>query len=72
MAATKDLLGELHSAIAADLLARIQSGGATAAELSTAIKFLKDNNIEAIAEQNEGLSALLKALPDFDEDAIYN
>lgn len=72
MAASKDILGELHSAVAADLLTRIKSGQATAGELSTAIKFLKDNNIEAIAENNDGLSALLKALPDFDEDAIYN
>ena len=37
MPAQKELLGDLHSAIAADLLQRVQSGEATSAELSTAI-----------------------------------
>ena len=72
MTASKDIMEALHTSVATGLLERIQTGEATAAEFSAAIKFLKDNNIEAIAEQNEGLSALLKALPDFDEDAIYN
>ena len=35
-------LQELHSALASDLLARIQSGEATAQELSVAVKFLKE------------------------------
>ena len=72
MSASKELLGNLHSAIAADLLTRIQSGEASAAELSTAIRFLKDNNIEAIASENEGLTALMEALPDFDSEEYYN
>lgn len=71
MSATKELLGELHSAIAAELLGRIQSGEASAAELSTAIRFLKDNNIEAIGSENEGLTELMKALPDFDSEEYY-
>lgn len=71
MSASKDLLGELHSAIASELLMRIQSGEASAAELSTAIRFLKDNNIEAVATENDGLTALMKALPDFDSDEYY-
>ena len=72
MSASKELLGNLHAAIAADLLTRIQSGEASAAELSTAIRFLKDNNIEAIASENEGLTALMEALPDFDSEEYYN
>lgn len=72
MSASKDFLGELHAAVAKDLLARIESGQASAAELSTAIKFLKDNNIEAIPTENDGLTALMKALPDFDEESLYN
>jgi len=72
MPAQKELLGDLHSAIAADLLQRVQSGEATSAELSTAIRFLKDNNIEAIASENEGLTALMKALPDFDTEEYYS
>jgi succinylglutamate desuccinylase len=71
MSASKDLLGDLHSAIAAELLQRVQSGEASAAELSTAIRFLKDNNIEAIASENDGLTELMKALPDFDSDDYY-
>jgi len=72
MSASKELLGNLHSAIASDLLTRIQSGEATAAELSTAIRFLKDNNIEAIAADNEGLTALMNSLPDFESEEYYN
>jgi hypothetical protein len=72
MSASKELLGNLHAAIASDLLSRIQSGEASAAELSTAIRFLKDNNIEAIASENEGLTALMEALPDFDSEEYYN
>ena len=72
MSASKELLGNLHSAIASDLLTRIQSGEASAAELSTAIRFLKDNNIEAIAADNEGLTALMQALPDFENEEYFN
>ena len=72
MSASKELLGNLHSAIASDLLTRIQGGEASAAELSTAIRFLKDNNIEAIASDNEGLTALMQALPDFDNEEYFN
>lgn len=72
MSASKKLLGNLHAAIAADLLSRIQSGEASAAELTTAIRFLKDNNIEAIGSENEGLTALMEALPDFGSEEYYN
>lgn len=72
MSASKEILGDLHSAIAAELLQRVQTGEASAAELSTAIRFLKDNNIEAIGSENEGLTALMKALPDFDSEEYYN
>jgi len=72
MSASKELLGDLHAAIAADLLQRIQSGEATAAELSTAIRFLKDNNIEAVASENEGLTALMNSLPDFGTEEYFN
>lgn len=72
MSASKDFLGDLHAAVAQELLTRVQSGQASAAELSNAIKFLKDNNIEAIAAQNDGLTALMKALPEFDDESLYN
>ena len=44
--ASDALLGELHDAIARDLLNKVKSGEATAQELSAAIKFLKDNGIQ--------------------------
>ena len=46
--ATKDALESLHGIIASELTERIQSGEATAAEFTAAIKFLKDNDIARI------------------------
>jgi hypothetical protein len=40
-----DLLYQLHGLVLNDLIDKIQSGEATSADLSTAIKFLKDNNV---------------------------
>ena len=71
MSAPKDLLGKLHEAVTAELLERVQSGQASAAELSTSIRFLKDNNIEAIASENDGLTELMKALPDFGSEEYF-
>lgn len=72
MAAQKETLEALHEAVAQDLIRRVKSGEASAAELSTAVRFLKDNNIEAIASENDGLSELIKNLPDFSlEDHIH-
>ncbi len=62
------ILSELHEAVADDLLVRIQSGTATAAELTAAIKFLKDNNItipapEVDEEEESAIESLAKYLP---------
>lgn len=65
MAATEELLGMLHEAVASDLLQKVQSGEATAQELSAAIKFLKDNNVEALAVEDSPLNKLAKSLPEF-------
>lgn len=72
--ASEELLGQLHEAVAKDLLRKVKSGEATAQELSAAIKFLKDNGIEAVREQGDTLDKLAHALPDFkdDEDYTYN
>lgn len=64
--ATEDTLGNLHGLIAEKLIEKIKDGKATTADFNTAIKFLKDNNIEA-GEDNEGLSTLKDILPDLDE-----
>ena len=63
-----DLMVNMHKALAGELLARIQSGEATAAELSAAIKFLKDNGIDVNAQQSEPMMNLAKILP-FDPEA---
>lgn len=68
MAATEKLLGLLHDAVAQDLITKVQSGEATAAELSAAIKFLKDNGIEALPTENSKLDRLSKSLPEFTDD----
>lgn len=62
MAATSDLLGELHELVATALLGRIKSGEATAAEFAQAIKLLKDNNITAIPTSDNGLGQLVGSL----------
>ena len=39
----KQLMDTLHDEVTKQLLMRVQSGEATASELSVAVKFLKDN-----------------------------
>lgn len=68
MAAKEETLGMLHEAIALDLLTRIKSGEATAQELNAAIKFLKDNGIEALPAKGSPLNDLAQSFPDFDTD----
>ena len=63
------ILHDLHSALAQDLLLRIQSGEATAQELSVAAKFLKDNHIEAIPTPDNDLGKLMAHAPVFDAEA---
>jgi hypothetical protein len=67
--ATNDALAVLHSAIAQTLTERIVSGEASAADISNAIKFLKDNGIEADPEVNTDVQSLAHQFPSFDDDA---
>lgn len=64
MAAPKEILEALHEAVGRELLERIRSGQATASEFGQAIKFLKDNGIEAIPTANNALGELEGALKD--------
>jgi len=68
MAATEELLGALHEAVASDLLKKIESGLATPAEISTAVKMLKDNGIEAIPTPDTKLGKMAQSLPDFNTE----
>lgn len=68
-AAPSELMELLHNKVAQELLERIQRGEATAADISNAIKFLKDNGIEARADRNPALNSLARQFPVFDQDA---
>jgi len=64
-----DLLKELHDGVTKELLARVRSGEATSAELSVAVKFLKDNGASNdIITAESPMASLLTALP-FEEAA---
>lgn len=68
--ASEDLLASLHDKVAKELLERINAGEASTADLNAAIKFLKDNGIEATKEQSDALMNLAGKLPSFEsEDA---
>jgi len=60
----KQLMDTLHDAVTKDLLMRVQSGEATASELSVAVKFLKDNgaSLDAIMAESP-MGNLLEGLP---------
>ena len=66
--ASFDLLEALHHAVATELLTKVQSGEATAAEISAAIKFLKDNGVEALPTGDNQVGRLFEALPFDDTD----
>ncbi len=60
----KQLMDTLHDAVTKELLLRVQSGEATASELSVAVKFLKDNGASLdIITAESPMASLLKELP---------
>ncbi len=60
----KELMDTLHDAVTKELLMRVQSGEATASELSVAVKFLKDNgaSLDVITAESP-MANLLQNLP---------
>lgn len=54
---------ELHEVLARELLNRIKSGEEKASILNVARQFLKDNSIEAIAEEGSAIKELIEELP---------
>jgi hypothetical protein len=58
------LMDVLHEVVTKELLARVQSGEATASELSVAVKFLKDNgaSLDVITAESP-MAGLLESLP---------
>lgn len=70
-AASKDLMEQLHALVATQLTARINGGEATAADFSNAIKFLKDNGIEAVLGKGGPIDGLARQFPTFSDDDEY-
>ena len=63
MLVSDKMLAQLHETLAKELLARVQTGEATAAELTAASKFLKDNGIDASVQHSQPMQDLAKVLP---------
>lgn len=61
----QQMLAELHHGVAETLLEKIRSRSITPPELNAAIKFLKDNGIEAIPTPETPLGELANEIPDF-------
>ena len=59
----KETLDELHRTLAEQLLARVRAGTATAADLSVARQFLKDNSIDGTPRDGDPLADLAKSVP---------
>ena len=70
--ASEDVLSELHSLVAQALIEKIKSGDATSADYNAAIKFLKDNSISCIGEQNDDMKELIDSLPSYDDRIFAN
>jgi hypothetical protein len=65
-----EILLTLHSAVAQTLLEKIKSGEARSADLGVAVRFLKDNGIEAAPVNDNPLARLLESLPFDEEDEL--
>lgn len=65
--ASLDILEALHGELVKSLLAKIRAGEATAADLSVARQFLKDNGIDAVPTESNGLGKLAEELPFTDQ-----
>jgi hypothetical protein len=61
--ASIDALEALHKALATNLAAKIENGEATAADLSVARQFLKDNGIESLPTSGNPIGKLADQLP---------
>ena len=66
--AKDDLLDALHGALADEFIKRIKDGTATAADLSAARQFLKDNGVNAVPAPGSPVNNLMETLPFSAED----
>ena len=59
----KEGLESLHAELAKQLLGRVKSGQATAADLSVARQFLKDNNVDSTPAEGTPFGELARSVP---------
>ena len=59
----------LHTAVAEELLERVRNGEAKPADIANAIKFLKDNHVDAVIADDSPMRNLLDNLP-FDQVSL--
>lgn len=60
--ATKAILAQIHAKLAQDMLDHLNSGEADARSWAVIVKFLKDNNIDALPAPDEENSSALNEL----------
>lgn len=67
-----DIMSKLHSALAEELLDRVNSGSATASDLSVVRQFLKDNGIDSVPKKGSPIEKLSHSLPftEADDDEV--
>lgn len=58
-----ELLEKLHILVGEELVNRIVSGEATTADIVASIRFLKDNGITTVVEEDSPLQTLTELLP---------
>lgn len=62
MTADKSLMESLHNRVAQQLLEAVDSGECSAQLMGVAVKFLKDNNITAVIQDDATMAELQKRL----------
>lgn len=72
MTPLEKLLGEMHTALAQEMLTRLQSGEATTADLNVIRQFLKDNDITQSAVPDTPVFKLAQGLPFADVPVAQN
>lgn len=72
MSDTLSLMQQLHEALVEQILAKVKSGEATAADFNVARQLLKDHGVNADPKRNPGLRELTESLPDLPIDMPLN
>ena len=68
----EETLGQIHAALASELLNRIRDGEATPTDLNVARQMLKDNNITVTPASRSPLLNILEELPYDEKGTIIN